>query len=125
KNTGNYLIYINSILFDKGIYYFILNDYIKSRKAFQAIIDSTEALKEDDLDIYLIDLLTSAYSFIAKMYVNDGKYNLAKDYYTKNIHFLNSKKGDKLEKKNRNNSQLAEVLKNHHQLDSSMPYFNK
>ena len=125
KNTGNYLIYINSILFDKGIYYFILNDYIKSRKAFQAIIDSTEALKEDDLDIYLIDLLTSAYSFIAKMYVNDGKYNLAKDYYTKNIHFLEAKKSEDIIKINRTYSLLAEVLKNQNQLSTSTTYFKK
>src|SRR5690554_3283908 len=125
KTTDNYLYYINSIRFDKGIYYFRLNDYKQSRSAFQSIIESTEALKEDELNIYLIDLITSAYSFIAKMYVNDGKYNLAKDYYTKNIHFLESKKADDIVKINRNYSLLAEVLKNQHQLDSSNTYFNK
>lgn len=125
KKTENYLIYINSIWLDKGLYYFRLNDYDKSRKAFQAIITSIETLNSRKLNIYLIDLLTSAYSFIAKMYVNDGKYNLAKDYYTKNIHFLESNKADDIVKINRTYSLLAEVLKNQKQLDSSNSYFNK
>ncbi|WP_229736592.1 CHAT domain-containing protein [Bizionia arctica] len=125
KQNESYLIYINSILLDKGIYYFRLNDYDKSRKAFQSIINSVESLKESQLNVYLIDLITSAYSFIAKMYVNDGKYNLAKDYYTKNIHFLESKKAEDIIKINRTYSLLAEVLKNQKQLDSSNTYFNK
>jgi len=125
KTTDNYLYYINSIRFDKGIYYFRLNDYKQSRSAFQSIIESTEALKEDELNIYLIDLLTSAYSFIAKMYVNDGKYNLAKDYYSKNIHFLEAKKADDIIKINRTYSLLAEVLKNQNQLKTSNAYFKK
>lgn len=125
KKTENYLIHINSIHFDRGIYYFRLNDYDKSRKAFQSIIDSTENLNENQLNVYLIDLLTSAYSFIAKMYVNDGKYNLAKDYYTKNIYFLETRKADDIIKINRTYSLLAEVLKNQNQLDSSNSYFKK
>src|SRR5690606_16877575 len=89
------------------------------------IISSVENLKENNLNVYLIDLITSAYSFIAKMYVNDGKYNLAKDYYTKNIYFLETKKADDIIKINRTYSLLAEVLKNQNQLDSSNSYFKK
>ncbi|MEO8934037.1 MAG: CHAT domain-containing tetratricopeptide repeat protein, partial [Xanthomarina sp.] len=125
KETENYLIYINTIYFDTAFYSFILNDYDKSRKSFQSIIDSIENLKEDQLNVYLIDLLTSAYNFIAKMYVNDGKYNLAKDYYTKNIHFLEAEKSEDISKINRTYSLLAEVLKNQNQLDSSNTYFTK
>src|SRR5690606_21053071 len=125
KKTENYLIYINSIWLDKGLYYFRLNDYEKSRKAFQTIISSVENLKENNLNVYLIDLITSAYSFIAKMYVNDGKYNLAKDYYSKNIHFLEAKKADDIIKINRTYSLLAEVLKNQNQLKTSNAYFKK
>ncbi|MCX7547817.1 CHAT domain-containing protein [Xanthomarina sp. F1114] len=125
RKTDNYLVYINNIYFDKGIYYFTLNDYENARKSYQAIISSIEALKENELNVYLIDLLTSAYSYIAKMYVNDEKYELAKDYYTKNIHYLETKKADDIIKINRNYSLLAEVLKLQNQLDASNLYFKK
>ena len=125
KESESYLFYINNIQFDKGFYFFRLNDYSKSRDAFHSIISSIEALDNEQLDVYLIDLLTSAYSFIAKMYVNDGKYNLAKEYYTKNIHILKSKKAEDIRKINRTYSLLAEVLKNQNQLDSSNTYFKK
>ncbi|QRM89442.1 CHAT domain-containing protein [Lacinutrix sp. WUR7] len=117
--------YINTIHLDKGTYYYLLNDYEKSREAFLSIITSTEALNEEEWNVYNIDLLTSAYSFIAKTYFNDGKYDLAKEYYTKNIHILETKKADDLYKINRNYSLLAEVLKSQEQYTLSNAYFKK
>ncbi|MGY0391864.1 CHAT domain-containing protein [Bizionia sp. KMM 8389] len=125
KNHENYRIYINSIALDKGIYYFRLNDYDQARKSFQSIIASIEDVAESDLNMYLIDLLSSAYSFIAKMYVNDGKYQLAKAYYKKNIHFLEIKKANDIIKINRTYSLLAEVLKNENDIATSNKYFKK
>ncbi|WP_452227984.1 CHAT domain-containing protein [Lacinutrix sp. MEBiC02404] len=125
EEMENTLFYTNSINQDKGIYYYLLNDNEKSRNAFLTIINTTEALKEKELNIYHLDLLTSAYSFIAKMYFNDGKYDLAKEYYTKNIHILETKKAEDLYKRNRNYSLLAEVLKNQQQYALSNQYFKK
>lgn len=125
KEIENVLFYTNSINQDKGIYYYLLNDNEKSRNAFLTIINTTEALKEKELNVYHLDLLTSAYSFIAKMYFNDGKYDLAKEYYTKNIHILETKKANDLYKINRNYSLLAEVLKSQKQYTLSNSYFKK
>ncbi|MFD2543620.1 CHAT domain-containing protein [Lacinutrix gracilariae] len=125
QENPNALFYTNSIHLDKGIYYYLLHDYEKSRAAFLTIINSTETLQESELNIYLLDMLTSAYSFIAKMYFNDGKYDLAKEYYTKNIHVLETKKANDIKKINRNYSLLAEVLKNQQQYKASNQYFKK
>ncbi|MDO6596056.1 CHAT domain-containing protein [Oceanihabitans sp. 2_MG-2023] len=125
KEIENVLFYTNSINQDKGIYYYLLNNNEKSRNAFLTIINTTEALKEKELNVYHLDLLTSAYSFIAKMYFNDGKYDLAKEYYTKNIHILETKKANDLYKINRNYSLLAEVLKSQKQYTLSNSYFKK
>lgn len=125
KETGNALYYTSSINLDKGLYYYLLNDYEKSRNAFHTIINSSKNLKESELNVYYIDVLTSAYSFVAKTYFIDGKYNLAKEYYTKNIHLLEAKKADDIRKINRNYSLLAEVLKNQQQFTLSNKHFKK
>ncbi|WP_452226799.1 CHAT domain-containing protein [Lacinutrix cladophorae] len=123
--TGNDLFYINSINFDKAIYYYTLNDYEKSIKLFETIINTIERLEANKVNTNDLNLLTSAYSFIAKMYFNDGKYDLAKEYYTKNIHILETKKANDLYKINRNYSLLAEVLKSQKQYTLSNSYFKK
>ncbi|MBU2939427.1 CHAT domain-containing protein [Lacinutrix sp. C3R15] len=125
QETGNALFYSNSINLDKGIYYFTLNDYNSSRVAFENIIHTTKALHDEDLNTYHIDLLTSAYSFVAKTYVNDGKYDLAKDYYKESIQILEQKKPDDIKRINRIYSLLAEVLKNQKQYRLSNSYFKK
>ena len=119
------LYYLNTINLDKGIYYFNLNDFEKSRKAFEEIINTSKALNDDELNVYHLDLLTTAYSFVAKIYAIDGKDNLAKEYYKKNIHLLETKKADDIRKINRNYSLLAEVLKNQKQYTLSNQYFKK
>ncbi|WP_055448094.1 CHAT domain-containing protein [Lacinutrix mariniflava] len=120
------VIYIqNSINFDKGIYYYLLNDNDKSRKAFSTIISSIQDLKENELNLYYIDMLVTAHSFIAKTYFNDGKYDLAKEYYTKTISLLETKKADDIKKINRNYSLLAEVLKSQKKYTLSNQYFKK
>lgn len=125
QETENDLYYRNSISFDKGIYYYLLNDNVKSRKAFFSIINTTETLQENEFNVYYIDLLTTAYSYVAKMYFNDGKYDLAKEHYTKTIHLLETKKAEDIKKINRNYSLLAEVLKNQKQYALSNQYFKK
>ena len=67
-------LFFNSLLYDKGNYYFQLNDYRSSRQTFDQIIDSLETLPDSEMDEELIDLLSVSYSFIAKMYTEEGKY---------------------------------------------------
>lgn len=125
QKTGNSLYYKNSINLDKGIYYFTLNNYGESRKAFQEIILTTKALSDKELNTHHLDLLTSAYSFVAKTYFNDGKYDLAKEYYKESIQILELKKPDDIKRINRTYSLLAEVLKTQKQYKLSNQYFKK
>ncbi|AUC83608.1 CHAT domain-containing protein [Lacinutrix sp. Bg11-31] len=125
NETENALFYTNSINQDKGIYYFIINDYAKSRKAFKKIINTTKNLKTEELNSYHTELLTSAYSFVAKTYFNDGKYDLAKEYYKKSIEILELKKADDIKRINRTYSLLAEVLKSQKKYTLSNQYFKK
>ncbi|KFB00509.1 hypothetical protein IA57_08490 [Mangrovimonas yunxiaonensis] len=92
----NHLVYKNSILYDKGVYYFETQSYAQSQKAFQDIITSLDSLP-DTLHIKeTSDLLSGAFNFIAKINSEAGRYNVAEQYYQKNIRFiLNNKPEDK------------------------------
>ena len=108
----NALIYKNSLLIDKGIYSYELTDYVPARNAFSEIIKTTEALPDSLININHIGLLRSAYGFVAKIYNNEGKYDLAKEYYNKNIRWINLKTPNDKKQLFRNYSLLAEVYKN-------------
>lgn len=118
-------LYINSQLYDKGNYYFQLNDYRASRNTFGQIIDALEPLPNTEMDEELIDLLSVSYSFIAKMYTDEGKYELAQQYYDKNIRYILQKKPNDLASLNTNYSLLAELYGKKGQYESSNAYFKK
>ncbi|MCK0136578.1 CHAT domain-containing tetratricopeptide repeat protein [Arenibacter sp. S6351L] len=118
-------LFINSLLYDKGNYFFQLNNYRSSRQTFGQIIESLEALPDSEMDEDLIDLLSVSYSFIAKMYTEEGKYALAQQYYEKNIRYILQKKPDDLASLNTNYSLLAELYAKKGQYETSNTYFNK
>src|SRR5690606_16557136 len=127
---------------DSAYYYFNkINSKAISHRDFESLISSISASNKTAGHFYNLERMKTNLerldSIVLKnnselkktenylIYIKDGKYNLAKDYYTKNIHFLESKKADDIVKINRTYSLLAEVLKNQKQLDSSNSYFNK
>ena len=119
------LYYVNSIHYDQGAYFFELNDYLKSRKQFNEIITATERLPDSMIDVYNVSLLSGSFSFIAKMYSNEGKFELAKQYYFKNIRLLKEKNPTDLASLYRNYSLLAEVYEREGKYAISNDYFVK
>ena len=122
---SNYLYYKNSVLYDKGNYYFELSDFKKSRNAFQEIINTTEELPDSLLTDENIDLLSVSYRYIAKMNSDEGKYDLAKEFYHKDIRFISSKKPDDKKSINNNYSLLAEVYRREKKYKESNRFFLK
>ncbi|MGJ8594200.1 MAG: CHAT domain-containing protein [Aquaticitalea sp.] len=125
KNLDDHLYYVNSVNYDKGIYHFELNDYDISRHYFNEIIRTTLNLRDEQLHLDHIHLLSGAYSYMAKMYSNDGKYELAKQYYLKGIRFIQLKKPEDLASLYRNYSLLAEVYEREGKYAISNDYFVK
>ncbi|MBQ0768523.1 MAG: CHAT domain-containing protein, partial [Bizionia sp.] len=117
----------NSANYDKGVYFYKLNDYTKARKALQSIIDdsisNTTAVNDNGNN----DLVYGAYTTIAKMYSNDGKYEMAKDYYNKAIRFLDTHAEDAYSvfKLNRIYSLIGELYKKQNQPLISNTYYKK
>ena len=118
-------LFINSLLYDKGNYYFQLNDYRSSRQTFGQIIDSLETLPDSAMDEGLIDLLSVSYSFIAKMYTEEDKYDLAEQYYGKNIRYILQKKPNDQRSLNTNYGLLAELYGKKGQFETSNTYFKR
>ncbi|MBJ2173233.1 CHAT domain-containing protein [Aureibaculum sp. A20] len=119
------LYYTNSLLYDKGMYNFVLEDYEKARHFFNEIIKKCESLPINELDDNQKSLLAVAYGFTAKMYVNEHKFELAKEFYDKNIRFLITKNSEDKKSLYRVYSLLAEVYKNEKQFALSNTYLKK
>ncbi|MFX0558560.1 CHAT domain-containing protein [Maribacter sp. CXY002] len=118
-------LFTNSVLYDKGNYYFQLNDYRASRQTFVQIIDSLETLPDLAMDENLIDLLSVSYSFIAKMYTEEGKYDLAEQFYDKNIRYILQKKPNDLRSLNTNYSLVAELYGKKGEIGIANTYFKR
>ncbi|HEA29798.1 MAG TPA: CHAT domain-containing protein [Leeuwenhoekiella sp.] len=116
-------IYINSLNYEKGIYQYQLGNYRESRDSFENIIELVEKTPDSLIDPNDLDSLIAAYSFTAKMFTNEGKYQLAKSYYTKNIRLLKEKKPGDTSSLYRNYSLLGEVFKNEKEYEASNRYF--
>ena len=118
-------LFVNSLLYDKGNYYFQLNNFKSSRQSFGQIIAALETLPDAEMDEDQVDLLSVSYSFIAKMYTDEGKYELGQQYYDKNIRYILQKKPNDLASLNTNYSLLAELYGKKGQYENSNVYFKK
>ncbi|APA64571.1 CHAT domain-containing protein [Maribacter sp. 1_2014MBL_MicDiv] len=116
---------VNSYLYDKGNYYFKSNDFENARVAFNTIKDSLEILPVSNMNSDLVDLLSAAYSFLAKMNTEEGQYDLAKQFYEKNIRFLQKESPNDLGTLNTNYGLLAEVYGKEQQYQKSIVLFKK
>lgn len=74
----------NYLNFNRGNYYHKLQDYARAEVYFDGIakhlLASSAPLHEDD-----IELLSQCYNFIAQMNVQQSRYQVANEYYEKNI----------------------------------------
>lgn len=125
NNAPDSLDYRNALTYYNGLYDFELHSYLRSRKSFGKLITSIENIPDSLNTTYQMDLLRAAYSFVAKMYFNEGKYELAKEFYAKNIRFLKTKIPDDWESLFRNYSLLAEVYQKEGKYGQANEYFIK
>jgi len=125
NNLHDGQLYRNSLLYDKGAYYFELDDFDRSRGYFQKLITSIEGSGGDSLGRESVDLLSTAYSFVAKMYNNESKYSLAKEFYSKNLRFIDIHKPEDKATVFINYSLLGEVYKREGNHAESNRYFLK
>lgn len=118
-------VLVNSFLYDKGNYYFKLGDFENARSSFFRIKDSLEVLPKSAMNGDLVDLLSAAYSFLAKMNTDEEQYELAKQFYNKNIRFLQKERPEDQETLNTNYGLLAEVYRKEKQYQKSIFQFKK
>ncbi|MEX0288894.1 MAG: tetratricopeptide repeat protein, partial [Flavobacteriaceae bacterium] len=121
----DYHFYQNSLLYDKGAYYFEVDNLKRSRDFFEQLISNTENPSDTLFLAEQNDLLSTAYSFMAKMYANESKYDLAKQYYNRNIRLISEVKPDDLSSLHINYSLLAEVFSNEGAYARSNDYFTR
>ena len=115
----------NYILYNKGDYYLKINNHNKSKKAFEEIIQTNEKLPDSLLSENNLSLLSVAYSYIAKMHSQEGKYDLAKQYYNRNIRFISEKIPGNEDLLYSNYSLLAEVFRKENEFKKSNDYFSR
>ena len=125
NTTENVYKLRNDINFDKGIYYYRINDFERSKSAFQAIINAVEKLPDSLVKAEHINYSITSYNYIAKIHSIDNKLDLAKNHYQKNIRYLERHSSKDIKKINRVYSLLAEVLKNQKDYTLSNKYFIK
>jgi len=117
--------YQNSISYDKGNYYFKINDYKVAGLHFDAIIKSIENNLSKNQSQNDINLLSVAYSFNAKMLSEEGKNEKALDLYKKNIRLLKQDTIANAYLLNTNYGLLGETYKRQNKLALSNVYFLK
>ena len=116
------LIYKNSMLYDKGNYFFKLGDHIKAQAYFEQILNSYKItgislLSPDHFDIY-----TSSLSFLAKIFQLSDKLDLAKDLYEQSIALLQTSTPENKSSQYINYALIAEVLKEQGDFNSANNY---
>ena len=123
--SSNRLMIQNSLLYDKAMYYYNINEYSTLRNALLKIIDSYNETQPETLTTGHAYLISSGYSLLAKAYSNEGKYDLAKQYYHQNIRFLQKHLPNNLLYLLNTYSLLGEVYEREGRYGLSSSYFQK
>ena len=104
-------IYKVHLAYQKGHYYYVTNTFEMARKSFNQMTKTIENLPETIIDNDLVTYLSTAYSYLAKMYSDEGKLDLANEYYERNIRYLKLNNPDDKGSLYGNYDLIAEVLK--------------
>ncbi len=116
------LLYKNSIRYDKGNYYFKLGDYSKAQDFFNKIRNSYPIKEPATLSADHSGLLSGAIGFLAKIHYQEGKFNLAKDYYLESIEMIMNSQPIDQAQLNISFALLAEVLEEQGQISEANSY---
>lgn len=102
----------NILLYYRGTYQLRLYKNNKSRKSFEQLIENTKNIIDSVNNDTFKSLSSAAYSFLGKIYLLEGKFDLAKQLYNKNIRGLQATESENLEALYGNYNLLAEVYSN-------------
>ena len=87
----------NYLNFNKGIYFHKLEDFKKAKFYFSAIVKQILRKPNYQDNIDYLDLLSQCYNFIAQMNAVQKRYEIANDYYEKNIRLFQRFKSNDIE----------------------------
>lgn len=102
----------NILLYYTGIYQLKLYENTNSRKSFEQIIENVKNTPDSLKNETLESLSSAAYSFLGKIYLLEGKFELAKQLYKKNVRNILDTEPVQLESLYGNYNLLAEVYLN-------------
>ncbi len=84
--------YHNAYLLDKGNYHFKTKEYEKAKTYFQQLFNAITKIPTKQLDQDKVETLYTAYTFLATIYKNTGKFDLSEEFYLNAIDFVNKNK---------------------------------
>ena len=122
SNFEDELVYKNSILYDKGNYFFKLGDHLKAQGYFEQILNSYKLTGISSLSADHFDIYTSSLSFLAKIFQLSDKLDLAKDLYEQSIALLQKSTPENKSSQYINYALIAEVLKEQGDFNSANNY---
>ncbi|MGB5436785.1 MAG: CHAT domain-containing protein [Maribacter sp.] len=111
KSSINYLTFTYTFLYYRGDYFLKLYEYKKSRECFEKIVSAIEQIPITERNSMQNDLYSGSFSFLGKVYMEEGKYELAEQLYKKDIRYLLSKYPIQKEHLYDSYNLLGEVLK--------------
>ncbi|MGO1584340.1 MAG: CHAT domain-containing protein [Mesonia sp.] len=92
-DTSEFKNYYNTAIeYTKGLYDYNLNNYKNALGYFNDIIIAIEENPDYLDDPEILNLYLSTTNFIGKLYLNEGKYKLAKNFYEKNLRTIKKNK---------------------------------
>ena len=119
------ILYQNDLLYHKGQYFFLINDFDRARNEFDRILNLNNDSDDPEYTTEKLQYTSTAYSYLAKMYADEGKLNLANNYYERNIRFLKHNLPDEKRFLYDNYDLIAEVLKKKKQYKEANSYLLK
>ncbi|WP_289042381.1 CHAT domain-containing protein [uncultured Zobellia sp.] len=125
KNLPEYELYKNDLFYQKGQYFFQINDFENARNEFHKILEYSTPNVDSEYAIEKFEYISTAYSYLAKMYADEGKLNLANTYYERNIRFLKQNLPNEKILLYDNYDLIAEVLKKKKQYKAANSYLLK
>lgn len=85
--------YTSALKYTKGLYEYDLNNYKKAINYFDDLIQNLEKNPNYLQDPEILNMYLSTTSFVGKLYVNEGKFKLAKDFYEKTLRITKENTG--------------------------------
>ena len=125
KTSSQFITNTNMLLYYKGAYFLKLYEYGATRKAFKKIIENVSTTPDTLMNSTLEELSSVSLSFIGKTYLEEGKFDLAKQFYNKDIRTIINKTPVNLEALYDNYNLLAEVFRQENKYTEAIKYLRK